>query len=495
MAENLAEYKASLSSEEIQSLVDDTAEMIAFSTEEAPPEMIRSLQAVTVQTLPEEVDDYAIQDEIRDGVRYVTAPTQAGDVGLTQIALDTSWVPAEDLGILTLYTNLAGALDTTEHTKEELALLDTRFLNGLSVSPSLMEEPGEHYRPVLSAQWTSLMDDYATGIGLVHEILFQTKFDNVADIQAIITRIKTATLQDLASNAYRFQYYRVDAAFSDKGAYQNYTDGVDAYYALLDIEKQLQKEPEQILQSLQDMQAALYNKANAVTVFAGNAAAVETFHTAIPPFFVSMADATREPADYSSLPRPAMREALAVESQVQYNLVYAPLEVLGIENNGLLDPLALVLDDGYLTPNLRHGLGAYGTFSYMDRDGLLVGSYRDPSIAETYEVLSGMGAYLEGLDMAQEDLDRYIIKAYSSYATPTGNLNGAAEAIARHLAGRSTDEKLTHMRQMKAVTVEDLHNMAPVLDTLYTEGMHSTSGGTAMIEANQNLFEEVLRVE
>lgn len=106
-----------------------------------------------------------------------------------------------------------------------------------------------------------------------------------------------------------------------------------------------------------------------------------------------------------------------------------------------------------------------------------------------------MGNYLENLDMTQEDLDRYILKAYSGYAAPAGKLNGAATAIIRHIAGRPADEKLWHMREMKDVTVQDLRNMVPVLKKLFDIGMHSTSGGAAIIESNRELFDEVLRIE
>lgn len=495
LAQKLADFKASLSEEEIQALVDATAEMEAFSAEEAPLEMIKSLQAVTVQTLPEEMDLYEIDDETRDGVRYITAPTQAGDIGLTQVMLDTTWVPQEDLHTLALYASLVGSLDTQKHTKEELSLLNTRHLNGLSVAAGQLEEADETFRSVLGAQWMGLMDDYETGVDLVNEILFETKFDNITDIQNVIAMNKTGIRQMMTTAPYLYQMYRAYAVFTDKGAYDNYLSGLEYYYALQEFEQQLAENPERVTRALEDMQEALRNKAGALAIFAGNEAAVETFHSTIGAIFDSMDDAAREAADYSALPRPAMREALVIDSQVQYNMVFAPLEELGIAYSGIIDPLAQVLNDGYLTPKLRHGLGAYGTLTFMDREGLLVCSYRDPTVTETYEVLAGMGEYLETVNLSQEDLDRYIISAYSGYAMPLGTLNGAAYAINQYVAGRPADEKLQRMREMKAMTVEDLRELAPALTKLYADGMRSTAGGAAIIEANKDLFDEVLRVE
>lgn len=495
LAQTLADYKASLSGEEIAALVAATAEMEALSAEEAPLEMIKSLQAVTVKTLPEEIDLYDIADETLDGVRYVTTPTQAGEIGYTRLLLDTSWVPAEDLHTLALYASLVGSLDTQRHTKEELSLLNTRYLNGLSLAPYQVEEPGESYRPVLNAQWLGLMDDYATGVDLVSELLFETKFDNIADIQNVISMIRTSTRQTLAMSPYLFQLYHAYAAFTDKGAYENYINGLEYYAALIQFEKQLEEDPQSIVDALEAMQEALYSRAGAIAAFAGNEMAVDTFSSEIGAFFDGMRDDARDPADYAALPRPAMREALVVDSQVQYNMVYAPLDALGIEYSGMLDPLSQVLYDGYLTPKLRHGLGAYDTLTLMDRDGLLVCSYRDPTVAETFDVLAGMGEYLASLTLSQEDLDRYIISAYSGYAMPQGALNAATYATTLHIAGRPADEKLTRMREMKAMTVDDLRAMGPALTALFEEGARSTSGGAAIIEANKDLYDEVLRIE
>lgn len=495
LTQKLADYKASLSKEEIQALVDATAEMAAFSAEEAPLELIKSLQAVTVQTLPEEIDLYEINDETRDGVRYITAPTQAGEIGLTQVMLDTSWVPQEDLQTLALYTSLVGSLDTKKHTKEELSLLNTRYLNGLSVAAGQLEEADDTYRPKLSAQWMGLMDDYEAGANLVSEILFETKFDNVTDIQNVIAMNKTNARQMITVAPYLYQMYRAYAAFTDKGAYDNYMRGLENYYALLEFERQLAENPGQVTRALEDMQVALRNKTGAIAIFTGNEAAVETFDNTIGIFFDGMDGTVRVAADYSALPRPAMREALVIDSQVQYNMIFASFEALGIEYSGVIDPLKQVLYDGYLTPKLRHGLGAYDTLTIVNRDGFLICSYRDPTVTETYEVLAGMGEYLENVNLSQEDIDRYIISAYSGYAKPLGALNGAAYAITQHLSGRPADEKLQRMREMKAMTVEDLREMAPAITKLYEEGMHSTAGGAVIIETNKNLFDEVLRIE
>ncbi|HML47163.1 MAG TPA: hypothetical protein PKE04_10495, partial [Clostridia bacterium] len=495
LADKLAAYKASLSAEEIQGLVDATAKMQAFSEEEAPPEILKSLQAVTVDTLPEEIERYEVADETVDGVRRVTAPVQVGQIGYTSLVLDTASVPAEDLQYLSLYASLLGMLDTSAHTREELSTLDTRYLNGLSVGAGMQERPGNTHTPVLAASWLGLTEDYEAAVKLAREILFETKFEDTAVIQNQIAVMLNYARQVASMAPYQYQLQRAAAVFGEDGVYDNYLSGIDAYRALVEMNGLMQTDPAQVTARLEAVQQALFSKNNALALYVGNEEGLASFDAHIGLFFEGMPEETRAAADYSGLPVPALHEALEVDSTVQYNLIYAPLETLGMENSGILAPLKQVLYDAYLTPKIRYGLGAYDSIAMMNRDGILLCSYRDPSISETFAVYDGLPDFLRNVELAQEDLDRYIISAYSAYAMPTGKLNGASSAISLYLAGRSQEEKLARMQEMKSFTIDTLREMAPVFEVLLEKGARSTSGGAAAIQAQRGLYDEVLRLD
>ena len=495
LADRLATYKASLNAEEIQGLVHATAEMQAFSEEEAPPEILKSLQAVTVDTLPEEIERYEVTDEVIDGVRRVTAPVQVGQIGYTSLVLDTASIPAEDLHYLSLYTSLLGMLDTASHTREELSTLNTRYLNGLSVGAGMQERLGMTYAPVLGASWLGLTEDYETAVKLTREILFETKFEDVAVIQSQIAAMLNSARQMAAMAPFQYQIHRASAAFRAEGVYANYLSGIDSYRALAAMSGLMQTDPAQVTAKLEAIQQALYSKDNAMALFVGNEEGLASFDTHIGLFFDGMPSEARDAADYSGLPVPGLREALEVDSAVQYNLIYAPLETLGVENSGSLAPLNQILYDAYLTPKIRYGLGAYDSITMLNRDGILLCSYRDPSIAETFAVYEGLPEFLRNVALSQEDLDRYIISAYSAYALPTGKLNGASSAISLYLAGRSQDEKLARMQEMKAFTIDTLREMIPAFEALLEKGVRSTAGGAAAIEAQRELYDVVLRLD
>ena len=60
-----------------------------------------------------------------------------------------------------------------------------------------------------------------------------------------------------------------------------------------------------------------------------------------------------------------------------------------------------------------------------------------PTSAETFDVYEALPDFLAGLEQDQEDLDGYILSAYSYYAMPEGELSGAIErALERSPASR-----------------------------------------------------------
>lgn len=100
---------------------------------------------------------------------------------------------------------------------------------------------------------------------------------------------------------------------------------------------------------------------------------------------------------------------------------------------------------------MRQVIGAYGTAVTFNEDLLSLSTYRDPSLAEAYQVFEQTGAAVSGLELTQEVIDGYIMSAYSAAAKPNGSLTGAAGAIIDHMAGKDTAWRLEELRD------EDCH--------------------------------------
>ena len=496
LADKLAAYKASLTDAEIEALVKSTQDQIAFNTEPPPPEMLAQLQAVTVDTLPGEITRYTVNEREEGGVRILTAEAQVEGIGATDLIFSSAHLPLEDLHYMNLLCALLGSLETDAHSKDEISLLTTRYLNGFSVSPSQVELPGKVYMPVFAADWVGMDADFEQSLALVREILFRTEFTDITEIKSILSAYKNGMRTSLHSGPLSLQLARVEAVFKPEEVYASYLSGLDFYRSLIEMETLLESDPDAFCARLAAVQQTLANRSGAIVRFSGSAEGIATFNAAIPDFIDGLSADAVQPADYSALPVPALREGIVADSQVQYNVRHLSLEEMGIEQeNGTFAPIATLIDDLYLTPQLRHGLGAYGAGTMLNRSGLTLYSYRDPGVAETFAVFDALPEFLQTVELDQAELDRYIINSYSGFAMPVGPLSGAVSAMRLHVADRSQDEKLDRMREMKTFTLDDLRLITPAFEAMLENGALSTSGGAAVIEENKVLFDEVLKID
>ena len=488
----LAEVKAAMTEEELQAIIDTTN---AEKEDNDASAYVAQLQAVTVASLPEEMREYTVSDTTgEDGVRHLNAVAEVDDVGQTLLLLDAAGLPQEDIHWFALYTALIGQMDTSVHTREELASLITRWLYNGQIRLSLINTYGtKEFRPYLRAGWIAEDEDLAAGYDLVYELLYDTQFTDTETLLGLIQQTKATLKSNITAAPYSPMLYRALGAYMPLYAYYGNFNFLNFYAFLEEAEQLMETNPEAVTAKLEEIQQFFHNRADAIAAYAGSETGIETNAALADGFFAKLDDIPREPVKYE-FEKPADSEAMIADSAVQYNAVVGDYETLGLEEyTADLDAVAALVSDVYLMPMLREQYGVYSPLhSFVDDAGVYFVTYRDPNIAETFRVYEELPDFLSGLEIDQEELDGYILSSYSAYATPEGELAGALTAVTSRLTGEPEDLKLQHMRELKALTPEALHAYAEAYEKLMESGLRFTAGGAAAIGANAELYDAVL---
>ena len=491
LAAKLAEIKAGMSEEEIAAIV---AASNAEPAKEDSAEFLAQLKAVTVESLPEEFKLYDVTDVTGDdGIRRIDAVANVEGVGQASVFLDAAGLPQEELHWLKLYTDLIGELDTTAHTKAELARLFTRYLYNGNIYISLPRENGEGCHPYLRLIWIAMDDDLDEGYDLMRELLFDTKVDDTARIAEQVQALKANAKSTITSDPANTLIRRAMAITNDSYRLAAYISGLTYYDFLCEAEQLLADDPDAAVAKLEAVKAYFNNSSGAVTLFAGNAESIALNRELSGRFLDALDEREITPAAYD-LPVPAPREALVIDSGVQYNLLMADFAALGLEGfTGDLDALFSLVSDTFLVPLLRDQYGVYapqnGAFS---DSGVYIYAYRDPNIAETFDMLETLPELVSGMELDQETLDGYILSSYSNYAKPGGELSGAIGAALDIMEGVPQDEELTWMRELKQITPEKVHDYADMYAKLAENGRRMTAGAASAINANAERFDAIL---
>ena len=493
-ADRLAQVKAGMSQEELQAIVE--ASNRADETDDSA-EYLAQLQAVTVSSLPEEKSDYEVTEVFSgDNIRYLSAPAGVDGVGQSLLLLDASGLSQEDLHWFALYTTLLSNRDmsTSEHSREELSALMTRYLNNTQIRLSLVNDYGtDEFHPYLRASWTSTDEDLATGYDLIYELLFSADFSDAEYIAGLVTQFKAGLKSSITSAPYTAMLYRCIAAASPLYAYYNYFNFLDYYAFLESVEQQAAEDPTFITEKLQAVQSYFHNRTNAVSCYAGSEEGIALNTPLARNFFARLDARPVEKAEYSFEPC-AKNEALVIDSTVQFNGVVTPdLASIGLEYTADLEALSALITDDYLYPNLRDQYGVYGVFhGFLDDGGAYLISYRDPNVQQTFDVYDALPEHVASLEMDQDDLDGYILSAYSTFAAPEGELTGALNAVLDVLSGTPSDQILQYMRELKSFNQEKLQSYADAYAKMTETGYRFTAGSASAIEANADLYDVVL---
>ena len=491
-AQRLAEVKASMSAAELQAIID--ASNAEDEEDGDASEYVKQLQAVTVASLPEEIRSYELSDETKeDGVRYINVEADVDGVGNAILFFDGSGLSQQDVLWFALYTAVIGKMDTAQHSREDLAVLMTRYLYGSEMRLSLLNNYGtDEFRPCLRAGWTATDEDLAAGYDLMYEILFETDFSDAETLSGLITKTKAELKSSINGAPYNTMLWRGFGKYSTLCRYYSYFKGIEFYEFLEEAEMLMVNYPAVVAKRLEKIQSYFRNRTNAAAVYAGSEAGSKVNAPLAEAFMARLGAAPIEPVAYE-FPEIADSEALIVDSTVQYNGIVADYAAIGMDGfSGGLDALASALNDAYLYPQLRDQYGAYGAYFYFDpEDGPYMFSYRDPNVEETFAVYEALPDFMRSMEMDQDELDGYILSSYAYYAKSEGELAGAVDAALAALTNEPQDLKLEYMRDLKAFTPERLQAAADAIEAFVANGMRFTAGGAGAVYANESLYDQI----
>lgn len=495
LADKLAAYKASLSTDEINALVAATK---AYENEEEEDntEYIRKLTAVTVESLPEEVRVYDYSDKIgSDGVRKLDVEANVDGVGQAIILFDAQGLKQDQIQYFKLYSNLLGSLDTQKYTVAELSSKTTRYLYGFSAVTSLMDDDKNGYHPYFRTGFIAMDDDLQPAYDLVYEIMYNTKFDDVEKLLGEVTAMKTNLKASINAESYAAQLYRAAGKTSEMYAYYSYMNYYEYYKFLSDVEAKLQSNPAEVVKNLQAIASYLNNRTNAISAFVGNSDSIKANRTVADKFFAKLKKTAITKQTYK-FNAPADSEGIIIDSSVAFNALYTDIKGLGIDEiTADIGVVASYVNDTYLYPIIRDKYGAYGVMHGAFETGIYIVSYRDPNVAETFNVYAQLPEMVKSLETVdQETLDGYILSSYSGYALSQGELTGGYNAAVNIISGKKQTDILDDMKAVKSITPEKAAEYSKLYAKLIENCIISTSGAASIINGNAAMYQNIINV-
>ena len=401
---------------------------------------------------------------------------------------DVGDLTPEEMQYLDLLTDVLDELDTPKHTARELNTLRSTWLGDSRAAVALWtgRQEGNPCHTKLVLNLSLLERSLEKAIELGGEWLYETQLTGPkaeAAFARVLSQQKLSMEQRFIQNGNSYAAIRASAHYSVEYALSERISGVTGYHFLCDL---LEKADWQAMgQKLEALRAKVLDHAQLTISLHGSEEAAAKLKELLPgSVFASESRGAAHPYT-EALPAP-VNEAFIIDGGVNYDLLVWPMQRQADRR-----VLARVMSYEYLWHNIREVGGAYGTgmLTRSEIEGLY--TYRDPHLAESYEVFAKGPAELAAREYTEKDLNEFIVGTVAEMDTPRKPCAEAKDLDRMYFCG-ITDEMLAADRKaLCAVNADTLKAQAADLPERMQKGVRVAFGSKEAVEAAHGLFDRV----
>ena len=407
------------------------------------------------------------------------------------VYFDTSTIPQEDLYYLRLYLLLADQLGTKTHTATEMNQLAMQYLYGYTLGTKYPDS-GAFANPFVYLQWYALPQDTEDSLDLLLELFGQLDLNPEEVLYAIDQILPQSDL----SRADEMDLALLLAQTVSGASYQyaEMLSGQGFYEFLAQQRAQLDADPaamDTLTAKLQEISGHILHRDNLVVMAAAPADTLDGFCALAGEKLGALPSLPKAQAAHAF---PQYPDQFAVVTEGSTTTTAAVLDAKKLENlSGTLFPFLYALENQYLVPTIRFQGLAYsaGVLVSSQLNQLSVYSYSDPNPAASVAAIAQIPDVLAELELTQEELDGYILSAYSLVTRPTGKLERMMIAMQYTLSGFDTGLQQRLAREMLEATPADREAAVEAMRTLWEDMRLVTVGNAALIQAAAEVYDAV----
>lgn len=497
LQEKLAQYKASLSKEEQQAIMDEHKALVEFQMTEDDAEAKATIPSLELSDIKPGVTRYEVREQKVGDNTFLTLPQATNGIAYLYIAHDLSHLTKEELPIVGLLSSLIGKVDTQNYSYEVLNNEIYKATGGIGVSATAHPAPtdSQHFFPRMLLSIKALVPQMKRGLELAEEIIHRSDFSDKKRVKEILFMVKSSIESTMLQSAHAITMEVVKSYYSPFSDYMQQMNGLESYFYLKELLANFDERWETFSAQLQEVYGKIFLRENAVGSLTTEEKELEQILPMCAEYMATLCPAHWEKADYPFAPQ-RKNQAFYTTSNVNYVSKGYSLSLLNERYKGSLTVLSNVLNSSYLHYHIRAKGGAYGGGITMGRTGdVATYSYRDPNLKNTVEIYDGMGKAVSQLEMTSEELKDYIIGSMNSFdPLLTPDLIGSL-ALARYITGSSYELLERQKQEALSTTVEELRSYGSLLEELMKQNYICVIGNEEDIRENGSLFHDIISLK
>lgn len=493
LAKELSDYKASLSDEEIDKLIEETEHLKKYQEEPSSDEDLRKLPMLTRADMKKEAMPFSnIEDTLSD-VKVVRHDIESNGIDYISFLFDAGDFAQSELGYLGFFTNALGLVSTENYSYTDLANATNIYTGGISTGTASHPDIKDRNNFVFKfeVKLKVLEKNLDKALELMEQMLLASDFTDTKRLGEIVAQIKARLQANLSSSGHLVAAMRSMSSFSRYALYQDELKGIAFYRSICRIEKELSESPKSVSDKLAAIAKKLFARNRMLISFTGNNEAYGnaklSLEKVIAGFNKMSAVGNQAEAHFNTA-----REAFIDASQIQYVAKTGDFICEGYEYTGALRLLRIILSYDYLWINVRVKGGAYGCMNTFLRSGeSYFVSYRDPNLSDTLDVYDRIPEYIKSFSPDERDMTKYIIGTFSALDTPMNPEAKGSRSLSAYLEGITYEQIQKERNEILNAQPEDIRRLADLVEAVLKKDSICVIGNENMIKESAGLFENV----
>lgn len=492
-----ADYKSSLSKEQIDELVKFTAE---FKVSQESPVSDEDMQKVPKLSLSDiERKSIFRLPEVSEvsGVKILETELYTNDIIYLSIGMKIDSIPTELLPYINIFTDLLKEIGTKTRDYEVLTKEIAANFGGFNCvfnNITSVDDPNE-FTPVMWAEIKTLKEYFPKVKEILIDIINNVSFENKDRIEEIIKSRLHHRDTSLKSEGYQYAVNRINANLNEQGKYLEYVKGLTSYFKYKEVNDNFDSVFDDLVAKMKTIKDLMFRKDNLIINITSDKDGIEIVKSNAEDILNVFSSEPLEkitPQFKAFIPD----EAFLTSSDIVFASQGANLFDENFKYTGKVEVLKNYLSSDYLFNKIRIQGGAYGAWVSLNpiSGTMTYTSYRDPNVKKTYEAYEGISEHISKFQIDNDTFDNIKIGAYSAF-DPLQSPNGKGiKARNDYLSGEKEERVEKIIDEILDSTQQDIRDQAPQLKKFNDKAIKSIIGSSELIKKDADLFSELIEI-
>jgi len=494
--EKLSKYKASLSEEEIDKIVQGTKALKERQMTPDPVEVLETIPLLELSDIEKTVEHLPLTEKDEHGVKVLSHDIFTNKIAYINVLFDAKKIDMELLPYVTLLSTILGRVSTKNTNYSDLSNEININTGGIHFATDIYgeNENFEKYSPKLVLKTKALSTKIPKLFDIMAEIICNTKFNEKKRLKELIQQLKSRYEMKIVDRGHMVAAGRLTSYFSPASAYIEKTSGIAFYKFIDEIERDFDNKADNIIENLNKVSKIIFNKNNLIISITGEEDIYTAFAAELPKIINILGDEKLPDVQYD-FKLDKNNEGLLTSSDVQYVAKGYNFIKQGYSYSGKMLVLKTIASLDYLWNRVRVQGGAYGGFANLVRSGNIVFvSYRDPNLQETLTAYDGICDYIGNFEASDREMTKYIIGTISELDSPLTPSMKGERATAYYIRGITEEQRQKEREEVLNTKSEDIKSFKALLNDVIKEDYFCVLGNETKIKDNKDIFTNLVNV-